>query len=65
MTDNETTIKGPSAPARTKTPTITLSFADEDDQTLYEAIVSDAKADRRSVSQFLLIWLSAHYAEVE
>jgi len=43
-----------------KPKTITLTFGDED-QGLYETIITDAKADRRSPSQFLVIYLSAHY----
>lgn len=40
--------------------TITLTFGDEDD-TLYNEIVEDAKADRRSPSQFLVIYLAGNY----
>lgn len=40
--------------------TITLTFGDED-ASLYEEIVADAKADRRSPSLLLVLWLSEHY----
>lgn len=40
-------------------PTITISFAD--DQELYDQIVTDAKADRRTPAQFLLLRLAKKY----
>lgn len=46
--------------AAKKPRTITLTFGDED-VTLYDEIVSDAKADRRSPSLLLVLWLSEHY----
>ena len=49
------------AAAVAKPKTITLTFGDED-QGLYESILTDAKADRRSASQYLVIYLSAHYS---
>ncbi len=52
--------KNGAALAAAKPKTITLTFGDED-QDLYDAIVTDAKADRRSASQFLVIYLTGNY----
>ncbi len=49
------------APAAAKPKTITLTFGDED-LDLYEGILADAKADRRSASQYLVIYLAGNYA---
>lgn len=43
-------------------PTITISFAD--DQELYDQIVTDAKADRRTPAQFLLLHLAKKYVPI-
>ena len=43
-----------------KPKTITLTFG-EQDHDLYERILVDAKADRRSPSQFLVMHLAATY----
>lgn len=48
-------------PATTR-PTITISFAD--DQELYDQIVTDAKADRRTPAQFLLLHLAKKYVPI-
>lgn len=48
--------------ASTTRPTITISFAD--DQELYDQIVTDAKADRRTPAQFLLLHLAKKYVPI-
>lgn len=49
------------APVTTR-PTITINFAD--DPSLYEQIVTDAKADRRTPAQFLLLHLAKKYVPI-
>ena len=52
----DTTKTAPTA----KPKTITLTFG-PDDEELYGTIIEDAKADRRSPSQFLVIYLVGNY----
>lgn len=44
--------------------TITLTFSDEDEG-LYDEIVLEAKMDRRSPSQYLLLYLSKNHKPQE
>jgi hypothetical protein len=53
-----------STASKTKPNTITLTFGTED-QTLYEAILAEAKADRRTPSQSLLLFLLNNFPHTQ
>lgn len=44
---------------------ITLTFTGDDDIALFDAIEADAIADRRSTSQYLLMWIDKNYKSRE
>lgn len=64
MTTEIKSTTGPTAnqPKSRKLPNrFMLSFGAEDAAT-YDAIIADAKADRRKPSEYLMIWLGENYS---